>query len=322
MIKVTHLTKRFGTGLAVDDVTFAVAPGQVTGFLGPNGAGKSTTMRMIVGLDRPTSGRATVDGRAYARLASPLRSVGVLLETGSMHPGRSVQAHLAVLAATHRIPRRRVGEVLEQVGLATAARQRIGTLSLGMGQRLGVAAALLGDPGTVILDEPTNGLDPEGVSWIRSLVRALASQGRAVLVSSHLISEVARVADHLVVLGAGRVVADAPLRAVLDEWSTPTVRVRAEGLRELLGRLGAAGAAITRTGSETAELTGVSADDVARTAAACAVVLTELTILEPSLEQAFFGMTSDSARYTAQDPAKQTTQRAAQLAGAGQEAGR
>jgi ABC-2 type transport system ATP-binding protein len=211
MIDVRGLTKRYGSTLAVDTLSFAVRPGVVTGFLGPNGSGKSTTMRMILALDAPDAGRATVDGRGYRDLAWPLREVGSLLETRSFHPGRSARAHLAALAASNHIARSRVDEVLGMVGLAGAAGHRVGGFSLGMAQRLGIAAALLGDPGVLLLDEPFNGMDPEGIRWIRDLLRSLAAQGRTVLVSSHLISEMALMAEQLVIIGRGRLLADAPV---------------------------------------------------------------------------------------------------------------
>ena len=208
MIEVRGLTKRYGTTLAVDELSFDVQPGVVTGFLGPNGSGKSTTMRMILGQDVPDAGRATIGGRPYASLRWPLREVGAVLDAKAFHPGRSARAHLTALAASNAIPRRRVGEVLEQVGLASVASRRAGTFSLGMAQRLGIAAALLGDPGVLLLDEPVNGLDPEGVRWIRNLLKSLAASGRTVLISSHLISEMALTADRLIVIGRGRLLAD------------------------------------------------------------------------------------------------------------------
>jgi ABC-2 type transport system ATP-binding protein len=211
MIDVQSLTKRYGDQTVVDRLSFRAEPGRVTGFLGPNGAGKSTTLRMILGLDRPTSGRATVNGRPFAAHRAPLCEVGALLDAKAAHPGRSARDHLAALAATHGLPRQRVAAVLDQVGLASVAGKRIGGFSLGMSQRLGIAAALLGDPRVVILDEPVNGLDPEGIRWIRRLLRGLAAEGRTVLVSSHLIGEMAQTADHLVVVGRGRLLADAPL---------------------------------------------------------------------------------------------------------------
>ncbi|HET8896690.1 MAG TPA: ATP-binding cassette domain-containing protein, partial [Protaetiibacter sp.] len=227
MIEATRLTKRYGAKTAVDDATFSVRPGMVTGFLGPNGAGKSTTMRMIVGLDRPTSGTVTIDGRPYSALEAPLREVGVLLDAKAVHPGRSARGHLRALAATHSIPSSRVDEVIGLTGLDAVAGKRVKGFSLGMGQRLGIAAALLGDPATLILDEPVNGLDPEGVIWVRKLARHLASEGRTVFLSSHLMSEMAQTADHIIVLGRGRVIADAPVAEIVaGATGQSAVRVR------------------------------------------------------------------------------------------------
>src|SRR3954468_8040747 len=226
MIKAEGLTKRYGDKTAVDGLTFTVEPGVVTGFLGPNGAGKSTTMRMILGLDRPAAGSVTVNGRAYADHPAPLREVGALLEAKAIHTGRSAYNHLLALAATTGIPRGRVDEVIDLVGLRDVARKRAGGFSLGMGQRLGIASALLGDPRTLILDEPVNGLDPEGVLWVRHLTRSLAAEGRTVFLSSHLMSEMAQTADHLIVLGRGRILADAPIADVVAGATQGVVRVR------------------------------------------------------------------------------------------------
>ncbi|HZU92747.1 MAG TPA: ATP-binding cassette domain-containing protein, partial [Microbacterium sp.] len=223
MITAEGLTKRFGDKTAVQDVSFTVKPGSVTGFLGPNGAGKSTTMRMIVGLDRPTSGRATVGGREYRRLRAPLTEVGVLLDAKAVHTGRTARNHLRAMAATHGIPSTRVDEVIDLAGIGAVARKRAGKFSLGMGQRLGIASALLGDPHTLILDEPVNGLDPEGVRWVRQFVRHAASEGRTVLLSSHLMSEMAQTADHVIVMGRGQVLADAPLEELVRAWTVNTV---------------------------------------------------------------------------------------------------
>src|SRR5580692_2199622 len=226
MIEVRGLSKHYGERVAVDDLTFTIKPGTVTGFLGPNGAGKSTTMRLILGLDRPTSGSATVNGVQYRDLSAPLHEVGALLEARAVHTGRSGYNHLLALAQTHGIPRTRVDEVIELVGLESVARKRVGDFSLGMGQRLGVAAALLGDPATVILDEPANGLDPEGIHWIRDLLKRLAAEGRTVFLSSHLMSEMAVTADHLIIIGRGRLIRDVTPNAFVDEWSWNVVRVR------------------------------------------------------------------------------------------------
>ncbi|MGL4339236.1 MAG: ABC transporter ATP-binding protein, partial [Rhodoglobus sp.] len=226
MIEVRELSKHYGAVKAVDDISFTVKPGIVTGFLGPNGAGKSTTMRLIVGLDRPSTGSATVNGAPYAAHRAPLREVGALLDAKAVHTGRSALNHLRALAATHAISRRRVDEVIALTGLESVARRRVGGFSLGMGQRLGIAAALLGDPATLILDEPVNGLDPEGVIWVRTLARSLASEGRTVFLSSHLMSEMAQTADHIIVLGRGRVIADAPVDDILSQSTGGSVRVR------------------------------------------------------------------------------------------------
>src|SRR3954451_15624619 len=228
MIEARGLTKRYGDKLAVDDLTFTVEPGIVTGFLGPNGAGKSTTMRMIVGLDAPTAGRITVNGRAYRSFSAPLHEVGAMLEARAIHTGRSAYNHLLAMAQTHGIGRRRVDEVIDLVGLQDVARKRVGGFSLGMGQRLGIAAALLGDPATLILDEPVNGLDPEGVIWVRNLARHLAGEGRTVFLSSHLMSEMAQTADHILVIGRGRIIADAPMQDILATSGAPRTRVRTD----------------------------------------------------------------------------------------------
>ncbi|HEX9334420.1 MAG TPA: ABC transporter ATP-binding protein, partial [Pseudonocardiaceae bacterium] len=233
MIKASAVTKRYGEKTAVDDLSFTVKPGVVTGFLGPNGAGKSTTMRMILGLDAPTSGEVTVNGKRYAEHVAPLREVGALLEAKAVHTGRSAYHHLLALALTTGIPRRRVDEVIDLVGLRSVARQRVGGFSLGMGQRLGVAAALLGDPATLVLDEPVNGLDPEGILWIRTLLRALAAEGRTVFVSSHLMSEMALTADRIVVIGRGRIMADTTMSDFIAQNSTTHVRVRSPQIGKL-----------------------------------------------------------------------------------------
>jgi len=233
MIEAHGLTKRYGSTTAVDDISFTIAPGSVTGFLGPNGAGKSTTMRMIVGLDRPTSGTVTVNGKPYAKHRSPLREVGALLDAKAVHPGRSARSHLRSMAATHGIATRRVDEVIEMTGLQSVATKRVGGFSLGMGQRLGIASALLCDPRTLILDEPVNGLDPEGVQWVRHLVRLLASEGRTVFLSSHLMSEMAQSADQLLVIGRGRIIASGPVQTVIDSVIGASVRVRSPRVGEL-----------------------------------------------------------------------------------------
>ena len=298
MIEAVGLTKRYGTKTAVDDVSFTVRPGIVTGFLGPNGAGKSTTMRLIVGLDRPTAGRVTVDGRDYAQLRAPLREVGVLLDAKAVHTGRTARNHLLALAATHGIPRRRVDEVIALTGLESVARRRVGGFSLGMGQRLGMAAALLGDPGILILDEPVNGLDPEGVIWVRELSRHLASQGRTVFLSSHLMSEMAQTADHIIVLGRGRVIADAPVGDIIGR-AGGTVRVRTPDAERLRPLLTAEGATVTADADGALEVTGIPAARVGELAAQDRVVLHELSPVSGSLEEAYLALTQDEVEYHA-----------------------
>jgi ABC-2 type transport system ATP-binding protein len=289
-ISVQGLTKRFGDVLAVDRLSFEVGPGTVTGFLGPNGAGKTTTLRMLLGLVAPTSGTATIDGRPYRELADPLRRVGAVLEAGGFHPGRSARDHLRVLAMAAGLPAGRVGEVLEQVGLAAAGRRRVGGFSLGMRQRLGLAAALLGDPEVLVLDEPANGLDPEGVHWLRGLVRGLADQGRTVLVSSHLLAEVAQTIDRVVIIDRGRLVAQSTL-ADLTAGADRTVRVRTpqpEALRDLLV---ARGATVTLDGPDRLVAGGVTAEQVGQAAAAGGVVLHEMRFERSNLEDVFLELT-------------------------------
>ncbi|HEY4019408.1 MAG TPA: ABC transporter ATP-binding protein [Pseudonocardiaceae bacterium] len=297
MIEARALSKRYGDKVAVDDITFTVKPGVVTGFLGPNGAGKSTTMRLILGLDAPTSGEVTVNGKHYAEHRAPLREVGALLEARAVHTGRSAYNHLLAQALTTGIPRRRVEEVIDLVGLREVARRRAGGFSLGMGQRLGVAAALLGDPATLILDEPVNGLDPEGILWIRNLLRGLAAEGRTVFVSSHLMSEMALTAEHLIVIGRGRLIADTSVTEFIDSASRKVVRVRtpqATQLRELL-----VGEQVSVTSSERGllEVAGLTAGEVGRIACEHAVPLEELTPLQASLEEAFMELTQDAVEY-------------------------
>jgi ABC-2 type transport system ATP-binding protein len=287
---VQGLTKRFGDVVAVDRLSFEVGPGTVTGFLGPNGAGKTTTLRMLLGLVAPTSGTATIDGRPYRELADPLRRVGAVLEAGGFHPGRSARDHLRVLAKAAGLPAGRVGEVLEQVGLAAAGRRRVGGFSLGMRQRLGLAAALLGDPEVLVLDEPANGLDPEGVHWLRGLVRGLADQGRTVLVSSHLLAEVAQTIDRVVIIDRGRLVAQSTL-ADLTAGADRTVRVRTpqpEALRDLLV---ARGATVTLDGPDRLVAGGVTAEQVGQAAAAGGVVLHEMRFERSNLEDVFLELT-------------------------------
>ncbi|RDD90759.1 ABC transporter ATP-binding protein [Streptomyces parvulus] len=299
-IDVRNLTKEYGTRRAVDDLTFTVRPGRVTGFLGPNGAGKSTTMRLVLGLDRPTSGTATVGGRPYTALAEPLRHVGALLDADAAHGSRTARDHLRVLAVSNRLPARRVDEVLAQTGIAPVARRRVRTYSLGMRQRLGIAAALLGDPEVVMLDEPSNGLDPEGIIWIRELLRRLAAEGRTVLVSSHLMNETASFADHLVVLGRGRLLADLPMREFIDARVQPRVRVRtsdATGLKTALARHGHA-AVEHADGYWT--VPDARVDDIGRVLSGAGVPVLELVSEEGTLEQAYLDLTAAETEFTAQ----------------------
>ena len=318
-IRAHTLTKRYPAGrgqggpkTAVDGVDFTVEPGRVTGFLGPNGAGKSTTMRMILGLDAPTSGTVTVNGHRYGDSPAPLREVGALLEAGSVHPGRSARDHLRWLAASNGIPTTRVGEVLDLVGLHDVAGQRAGRFSLGMGQRLGIAAALLGDPPVVVLDEPVNGLDPEGVRWVRTLARSLADEGRTVFVSSHLMSEMALMADHLIVIGRGRILADCSLPDFMADHAASYVRVKAPALTELGRTLQRAGADVVREPDTPDELhvIGLEAAAVGEAAARDGHVLHELTRVSSSLEDAFMALTADAVEYHA------TTAREPELEGA------
>ncbi|MFJ4556819.1 ABC transporter ATP-binding protein [Streptomyces massasporeus] len=299
-IDVQDLTKEFGGRRAVDRLTVRVRPGRVTGFLGPNGAGKSTTMRLVLGLDRPTAGSATIGGRPYASLHEPLRHVGALLDAQAAHGSRTARDHLRVLAASNRIPDRRADEVLEETGLASVARRRVRTYSLGMRQRLGIAAALLGDPEVVMLDEPSNGLDPEGIVWIRRLLRRLAEEGRTVLVSSHLMNETASFADHLVVLGRGRLLADTPMRDFIHARVQPRVRIRTTDPVALT-------TALARHGHDAQEhaeghwtVHDARVDDVGRIASAAGVPVLELAAEEGTLEQAYFDLTGSETEFTAQ----------------------
>jgi ABC-2 type transport system ATP-binding protein len=296
MISIRSLTKQYGDVRAVDDLSFDVEPGKVTGFLGPNGAGKSTTMRMVVGLDRPTSGSAVVNGREYAGLGAPLHQVGALLDAGAMHPGRTGRAHLRVAARTHGIPVSRVDEVIGHVGLDKAAGRRIKGYSLGMRQRLGIGAALLGDPAVLIFDEPVNGLDLDGVRWIRSLLRGFADEGRTVLVSSHLMSEMQLVADRVVVIGRGRLVADVTVESMLRELGGHRVRVRTPSAHALADALAGA-SSITWTGDEELELEGVTAVQVGARAQALGIPLHHLSDVEQSLEHAYLRLTEDDVEY-------------------------
>jgi len=296
MIEARGLIKRYGDRVAVDHLTFDVRPGRVTGFLGPNGAGKSTTIRMIMGLDRPDAGRVTVNGRPYAEHAAPLHEVGALLEARAVHSGRSAYHHLLALAATTGIGRRRVREVTELVGLDEVARKRAGGFSLGMGQRLGLASALLGDPATLVLDEPINGLDPEGIRWIRDLLRSLAAEGRTILVSSHLMSEMALTADHLIIVGRGRLIADLSV-AELTGSSRHRVRVRSPEAAQLREALARAQVTITTAGADVLEIDGLTSEAVGRVAAEHGLMLYELVAQTATLEEAFMELTSDDVEY-------------------------
>ncbi|GAA3151474.1 ATP-binding cassette domain-containing protein [Nonomuraea salmonea] len=299
MISLKGLTKRYGDRLAVDDLTLELRPGKVTGFLGPNGAGKSTTMRLVLGLDRPTAGTALVGGVPYHRIENPLRTVGALLDARAVHPGRSGHAHLTALARSNGIPVRRVGEVLEAVGMTDAARRRAGALSLGMSQRLGIAAALLGDPEVLMFDEPVNGLDPDGVRWVRGLMRSLAAEGRTVFVSSHLMSEMQLTADHLVVIGKGRLLVDAPLADVIASSSMTAVVVRTPHAADLADRLRAAGLTVKRLAENELEVAGATIEQVGDLAYEAGARLHELRTRQASLEQVYQELTSGSVEYGA-----------------------
>ncbi|HEX3487969.1 MAG TPA: ATP-binding cassette domain-containing protein [Streptosporangiaceae bacterium] len=299
-IEAQHLTKRYGEKVAVDDLSFTVRPGIVTGFLGPNGSGKSTTMRMIMGLDYPTRGRVTVNGKRYHDLDWPLREIGALLEAKAIHPGRSARAHLQMLAEANRIPLRRVGEVLELVGLASVAGQRAGKFSLGMAQRLGMAAALLGDPGVLICDEPVNGLDPDGIRWVRNLLKGLAAEGRTVFVSSHLMSEMALTADEVVVIGRGRFLAQQPVAELTARSAARFVRVRSPQLDRLRVALDEHGAETDlRDGALTVR--GMDREAIGDLAASLPVTLHELAAETASLEEAFMELTEQSIEYQGAD---------------------
>ncbi|MFC4504775.1 MULTISPECIES: ABC transporter ATP-binding protein [Streptomyces] len=304
-IDVHDLTKAYGPRRAVDHLTFRVLPGRVTGFLGPNGAGKSTTLRLALGLDRPTSGTATIGGRPYPTLRDPLRHVGALLDAQAAHGSRTGRDHLLALAASNRIPARRADEVLEETGLARAARHRVKTYSLGMRQRLGIAAALLGDPEVILLDEPSNGLDPEGIVWIRGLLRRLAAEGRTVLVSSHLMNETASFADHLVVLGRGRLLADTPLRDFVDSRVRPRVRIRTTDPTALVGTLARHGhhAVEHPDGHWTVHHTRV--DDIGPLLSTAGVPLLELTTEAGTLEEAYLDLTAADTEFAA--PSQEAT---------------
>ena len=301
MIEARRLTKRYGDKVAVDDLSFTVRPGIVTGFLGPNGAGKSTTMRMLLGLDAPSAGSATIGGQRYVDQKAPLREVGALLEAKAIHTGRSARNHLLALAATTGISKRRVQEVIDLVGLTDVAGKRAGGFSLGMGQRLGIASALLGDPGTLILDEPVNGLDPEGILWIRNLLKALAAEGRTIFVSSHLMSEMALTASHLIVIGRGRLIADMSVQELMAKGSRNQVRVRTRQASELRCLLTGEGVIVTGHGDDVLEVSGVDSAYIGAVAAKAQIALIELTPQQASLEEAFMEITRDSVEFSTPD---------------------
>jgi ABC-2 type transport system ATP-binding protein len=297
MITAEGLSKRYGAKTAVDDVSFTVQPGKVTGFLGPNGAGKSTTMRMIVGLDQPSSGRVTVNGKPFAQHTAPLREVGALLDAKAIHTGRSAYNHLLAMGATHGIGKARVNEVIGLTGLESVAGKRVGGFSLGMGQRLGIAAALLGDPATLILDEPVNGLDPEGVLWVRTLAKHLAREGRTIFLSSHLMSEMALTADHLIVLGRGKVIADAPIADILAASTRSSVVVRSPRADQLSVMLAGPDVVITTTEHNALTVTGLSAPAIGDAAATAGIPIYELTPQRASLEEVYMQLTEDDVEY-------------------------
>ncbi|MFF1474276.1 ABC transporter ATP-binding protein [Streptomyces mirabilis] len=299
MIELEGLTKRYGEKVAVNHLTFTVRPGIVTGFLGPNGAGKSTTMRMMLGLDHPTAGDVRIDGKHYDHLKDPLKYIGALLDAKAMHGGRSAFNHLLCLAQSNGIPKARVDEVLDTVGLTSVARKKAKGFSLGMGQRLGIAGALLGDPRILMFDEPVNGLDPEGIHWIRNLMKSLAGQGRTVFVSSHLMSEMALTADHLVVIGQGRLLADTSMADFIAQNSRSYVRIRSPQRERLLDVLHAAGITVVESGSGTLEVDGAKSEQIGELAAQHQIVLHELSPQQASLEEAFMQLTAESVEYHA-----------------------
>ena len=304
MIEAVNLTKRYGHKTAVDNISFTVEPGTVTGFLGPNGAGKSTTMRMIMGLDKPTSGKVTVNGRPYRDLSAPLCEVGALLDAKGLHGSRSARNHLRQLAASNGIPAKRVDEVLDITGLTSVAKKRVKGFSLGMGQRLGIAAALLGDPGVLLFDEPVNGLDPEGVKWVRETCRRLAGEGRTVFISSHLMSEMAQTADQLLVIGRGRILSAGPVDDVIASATTDRVRVASPQATQLAELMASRNLAARPVAPSVLETTDTTAAAIGELAAQSGIVLHELTTIHASLEEAYLTLTSDSVEYRT-DPAHQ-----------------
>ncbi|MBU8866468.1 ABC transporter ATP-binding protein [Paenarthrobacter aromaticivorans] len=297
MIEAKGLTKVYGEKTAVGGVSFTVQAGRVTGFLGPNGAGKSTTMRMIMGLDAPTAGSVTVNGEPFAKHVAPLREIGALLDAKAVHTSRTAYNHLLAMAATHSIPKSRVREVIEMTGLGEVAKKKVKGFSLGMGQRLGIAAALLGDPQTIILDEPVNGLDPEGVVWVRNLVKYLASEGRTVFLSSHLMSEMALTADHLIVIGRGKIIADAPIAEIITGKGQARTRVRTDQPERLMQLLAGTGVSVKVQERELLEVSGLDPRGIARTALDNQVMVYELTPLQASLEEAYMELTKDEVEY-------------------------
>jgi ABC-2 type transport system ATP-binding protein len=301
MIEAQNLTKRYGERVAVDDLTFAVEPGVVTGFLGPNGAGKSTTMRLILGLDMPSSGTVVVNGRPYREHLAPLTEVGALLEARSIHTGRTAYDHLLALAQTHGIPRPRIDELIELVGLSGVAHKRVKGFSLGMGQRLGIASALIGDPHTLILDEPVNGLDPEGIHWIRTLLKRLAAEGRTIFVSSHLMSEMAQTAERVIVIGRGQIIADTTMTAFIRSASSGRVKVRTPDSTRLTDLLLNDEVDVVVEDDGSIEVRGTTSEQVGVIAASAGIVLHELTPVEASLEEAFMTMTRESVEFHAGD---------------------
>ena len=304
MIEAVNLTKRYGHKTAVDNISFTVEPGTVTGFLGPNGAGKSTTMRMIMGLDKPTSGKVTINGRPYRQLSAPLCEVGALLDAKGLHGSRSARNHLRQLAASNGIPAKRVDEVLDITGLTSVAKKRVKGFSLGMGQRLGIAAALLGDPGVLLFDEPVNGLDPEGVKWVRETCRRLAGEGRTVFISSHLMSEMAQTADQLLVIGRGRILSAGPVDDVIASATTDRVRVASPQATQLAELMASRNLAARPVAPSVLETTDTTAAAIGELAAQSGIVLHELTTIHASLEEAYLTLTSDSVEYRT-DPAHQ-----------------
>ena len=312
MIKAVNLTKRYGSKTAVDHISFTVEPGTVTGFLGPNGAGKSTTMRMIMGLDKPTDGEVTVNGRPYRELSAPLCEVGALLDAKGLHGSRSARNHLRQLAASNGIPANRVDEVLEITGLTAVAKKRVKEFSLGMGQRLGIAAALLGDPRVLLFDEPVNGLDPEGVKWVRETCRRLAGEGRTVFISSHLMSEMAQTADQLLVIGRGRILSSGPVDDVIASATTDRVRVASPQATELAELLAQRDLATRAVGPGVLETTAATAAAIGETAAAAGIVLHELTTIHASLEEAYLTLTGDSVEYRTDSAHRDAPRRATQ----------